>query len=70
MDYHCKICKKEETCKKNKNSNNTNCRLFVPSSEKEMKLLKERAEAKERLEKFNKEMYAAYGKQFEPFMPR
>ena len=54
MNYNCRICDKAETCKKNKNSNTSNCRLFIPSKEKELAYLKERQEAREKLAKINK----------------
>ena len=47
----CLICDKSDDCKKNKNSNTSNCRLFIPNKEKEIKHLKEVEESNKRLKK-------------------
>ena len=51
MNYNCMICDKAKTCKKNKNSNTNNCKLFIPNEEKERELLKERKETERYLKK-------------------
>ena len=48
----CKICTKLDTCKKNK-ERASNCRLFVPSEEKELELLKKADEARKKLKEID-----------------
>lgn len=48
---NCLICDKYDSCKKNKDSNTSNCRLFVPNKEKEIKHIKALEETNKKLKK-------------------
>ena len=57
MNYNCQICEKFDTCKKNKNSNTTNCRLFIPNEEKELKAIKEKEESRKKLAQLKTKLF-------------
>lgn len=57
MNYNCEICSKFDSCKKNKNANTSNCRLFIPDEEKELKVIKEKEESRKKMAQLKTKLF-------------